>query len=311
MVIQMSGKIDSVYDLEITDCHHHLWDLQANYYPWLTDTVKKRVCGDYEKIRNRNFLLKDFRQNRGALKVDRMVHVEAVIDRSDPVQETAWLQSIANEETSEGFPQGIVAHAGMERENIESVLEGHCEHPNIRGIRDFVHEAWIDPENPQTSQLENAIWRDNIGLLKKHGLSFDLQVYWQQMKEAAALVESHPDQPFVLVHIGQPAYQDEENSEGWRNGMKLLSQQPNLVVKLSGFGMFDRNWTVDSIRPWIHDTIEWFGVDRCLFASNFPVDGLARGYQEYWESYYEVVKDFSDDEKRMLFDTNARRVYGV
>ena len=54
----------SIYDIEICDCHHHLWDLQANYYPWLTDSRSSRVCGEYEAIRHKDFLLADFFENR-------------------------------------------------------------------------------------------------------------------------------------------------------------------------------------------------------------------------------------------------------
>ncbi len=305
--------MNSVYDFEICDCHHHLWDLQANYYPWLTDTKRSRVCGEYEAIRNRNFLVEDFFKNRGDLKVTRFIHEEAVIDRSDPVRETRWLQSLADEPNSEGIPHGIVAHADFSAPDIEAVLDGHCSFANMRGIRQFVHEAYIDPENPEPCFLEEESWRERVGLCEKYNLVFDLQFYWQQLGDALKLVKLHPNLQFVLTHIGLPARQSDVGyMNGWRASMKQLGELPNLCVKLSGFGMFDREWTPASIGPLVLDTISFFDVDRCMFASNFPVDSLSgKSYALYWEDFYEVVKDFSDDEKRKLFSDNARRVYRV
>ena len=94
--------------------------------------------------------------------------------------------------------------------------------------------------------------------------------------------------------------------------MRRMGKLPNLSVKLSGFGMFDRSWTVDSIRPIVLHLIDCLGADRCMFASNFPVDSLSgKNYQSYWKAFYEVVAGFSDDEKRRLFAQNARRAYRI
>lgn len=303
----------TVFDLEICDCHHHLWDLEANYYPWLVDTKKDRVCGDYEAIRNRNFLVKDFLANRGELQVTRFIHEEAVIDRSDPVRETRWLQGIADSPESGGIPHGIVAFADFGTPDIQQILEAHCVFANTRGIRQFAHEAYIDPENPKPSFLQDSSWRAAVGLCRDFDLVFDLQIYWQQADDALKLLKSHSELKFVLTHIGLPAIQDDAAyMEGWRTAMKRLAEIPNLSVKLSGFGMFDRAWSVESIRPIVLDTIEWFGAERCLFGSNFPVDSLSgKGYVDYWKDFYEVVADFSMEEKQMLFSQNARAIYRV
>lgn len=305
--------MESIYDIEICDCHHHLWDLQENYYPWLTDTKRSRVCGDYEPIRHKNFLLADFFENRGELKVNRFVHEEAVMHPSDPVRETRWLQKIADHGLSEGMPHGIVAFADFNRDDIERVLEAHCVFDNTRGIRQPLHEAYIDPYRPEPSPLQSPSWRKNVGHCGKHNLVFDLQIYWQQSEDAIKLVGLHPNMQFVLTHAGLPAHQsDPEYMTSWHRAMKRLSEMPNLSVKLSGFGMFDRDWTVESIRPIVTETISLFGIDRCMFASNFPVDSLSgKSYTRYWEEFFEVVKSFSEDEKRKLFSGNARRIYRV
>jgi predicted TIM-barrel fold metal-dependent hydrolase len=129
--------------------------------------------------------------NRGKLQVTRFIHEEAVIDRTDPVRETRWLQEIADLPESEGFPHGIVAFADFSRPNIEAILEAHCAFANTREIRQFVHEAYIDPENPKPSLLEDYSWRDAVGLCQKYDLVFDLQIYWQQTDDALKLLAVH------------------------------------------------------------------------------------------------------------------------
>jgi predicted TIM-barrel fold metal-dependent hydrolase len=206
-----------------------------------------------------------------------------------------------------------VAHADFSQADIEEILHAHCAFANIRGIRQFVHEAYIDPANLKPCLLEEESWRKQVGLCEKYHLSFDLQIYYPQVEDAVQLVTLHPNLQFILTHTGLPAKQDdEEYMAGWLASMKRLSELPNLCVKLSGFGMFDRSWTSESIRPLVLNTIDAFGVDRCMFASNFPVDSLANvTYEILWSNFFEVVRNFSDEEKKGLFSRNARRVYRV
>lgn len=298
----------SLYDLEITDPHHHLWDLEAHDYPWLTDSFKPRVCGEYAPIR-KNYLLEDLQLDIGALKVTKTVHIEAVIEPSQAVAETAWLQSIADSRKAAGIPHGIVAQADFSAQNIEDILDGHCQYRNIRGIRDAVHEGWIDPANPKPTLLQNSDWREAVGLCQKYGLHFELQIYHQQVEEAIELLKSHPDLPVILTHTGCPAQRSREDIASWRQAMIRLSKWPQLRVKLSGFGMFDRNWTSQSVRPFILDTLEAFGIDRCMFASNFPVDSLACGYLDIWSKFFETTEGFTYDERQKLFSKNANCFY--
>jgi predicted TIM-barrel fold metal-dependent hydrolase len=297
-------------NLPIIDCHHHLWDIDANYYPWLTDNVTSRVCGEYSAIR-KNYLLADFLHDAADLNLLKSVHVQGEHDHSHPVTETRWLQSVADFPGSRGFPHGIVAYADLASPGIERTLEAHCAHLNVRGIRQMLHEGQIDPANLAPSPLDNPVWRGNFGLLERHGLSFDLQVYYQQMSQAAELIAEHPRQQFILCHTGQPSRRDEEGLAGWRRGMTLLAEHPNVVVKISGLGMFDRHWTPDSIRPFVLQTIDIFGPARCLFASNFPVDGMMTTYTRLWQAYSDLTSDLSAGERTALFSGNAERVYRV
>jgi predicted TIM-barrel fold metal-dependent hydrolase len=296
--------------LRIVDSHHHFWNLQENHYPWLTGPVTKRVCGDYSAIR-RNYLPEDLFRDASGLILAKSVHVQAEHDHGDPVRETRWLQSIADHPANRGFPCAIVAYADLSEAGVEAVLDGHCQYKNIRGIRQMLHEAMVDPDHPRPSLLRNGAFRKAIGLLPRYGLSFDLQVYYPQMADAWRLVKENPAVQFILCHTGQPARRDPDGIVGWRQGIRLLAGLPNVAVKISGLGMFDRQWTTDGIRPYVLHTIDTFGVERCMFGSNFPVDGMMATYRDLWNAYSDITADFTEKEREGLFAGNAEKYYRI
>jgi len=167
----------------------------------------------------------------------------------------------------------------------------------------------VDPSarNP----LDSPLFLQNFRWLARLGLSFDLQLLPQDMAAGAALIAQREDTAFVLTHTGLPLQDDETSLQVWRQGMTRLARYPNVTVKISGFGFFDRQWTEASIRARVLETIDIFGAHRCLFASNFPVDGMARRYVDYWAAFDRITSAFSEAERRQLFQTNAERVYRI
>jgi predicted TIM-barrel fold metal-dependent hydrolase len=143
-------------------------------------------------------------------------------------------------------------------------------------------------------------------------MSFDLQLYPSQMEEAAALARQHADTPIIVNHAGM--FVDRSSVAGyraWRDGMRQLAGCANVSVKLSGFAMFDHQWTVESLRPYVLETIDTFGVERAMFASNFPVDRLFGSYEALWQAYASIVADASEADKDALFRNNAERIYRI
>lgn len=296
--------------MQIVDPHHHLWDLERNPYPWLRpDTA--HPAGDLMPI-CKSYRLDDFLGDTGDLQVVKSVHLQAEIDRSDPVRETAWLQALADAPGSGGFPHGIVAFADLADPNVEAVLEQHGRHPNLRGIRYLLNHEEGEPLHcaaPRGDLLRDPQWRAGYAHLARHGLSFDLQIFWQQMDDALDLASSFPDTPIILNHTGMPRKRDAAYVEGWRRGMRALASASNVAAKISGLGMYHHDWTADVIRPFVLDTIDIFGVERCMFASNFPVDKLSSSYPEIWQAFDQITADCSEPERRALFHDNALRFY--
>jgi L-fuconolactonase len=67
--------------------------------------------------------------------------------------------------------------------------------------------------------------------------------------------------------------------------------------------------SADAFAPWLEHAIEVFGVDRCMFASNFPVDGMHGTFDELYSAYTAVTAGLDDEARHKLFAANAERVY--
>jgi predicted TIM-barrel fold metal-dependent hydrolase len=292
----------------VIDPHHHLWDLEHNPYPWLqTRPLAPRLEGDIEPIA-KTYMLKDYLADVQNQNVVKSVHIECGWDPDDPVGETAWLQSVADQY---GFPHGIVARAQLDTPDIEKILGGHAQYKNARGIRHIVcwHRDPVKSYVQRPDLLTDPQWRRGFRLLRRFGFSFDLQLYPSQMADAASLAQAHPETLIILDHAGMPVDRDETGIRTWRQGMGALAALPNVVSKISGLGAFDWRWSADSIRPFVLETIEIFGVSRCMFASNFPVDKLYSDFDSLYAAFHSITAGFSAAEKQMLFHDNAIRYY--
>ena len=297
---------------QIVDAHMHLWDLDKIRYPWLTPPLPVGITGDVHSIANTYLLddyLRDARGDTGNAQVTKVVHVEAGADPADSLKETRWLQSVAD---LQGFPHALVAHAELNNPKVEALLAEHASHRNVRGIRQILN--WhADPKKTYTPRdlLDDADWRKGFALLRKYNLSFDLQIYPSQMPAAAELASRHPDTPMILNHTGMPADRDAAGLQAWRAGMQSLAQQPNVAVKISGLAMLDWQWTTESLRPFVLQTLDIFGTERCLFASNFPVDRLFGSFARQYGAYRSLTATLSPTERARLFATNAERIYRI
>jgi predicted TIM-barrel fold metal-dependent hydrolase len=95
----------------------------------------------------------------------------------------------------------------------------------------------------------------------------------------------------------------------WSQGMRRMADCPNIALKITGIPMTDWNYSVTTLRPVVLDSIEIFGVERTMFGSNFPIDGLHGSFDNLFDAYREIVSGFSDDEIRGMFHDNAERLY--
>jgi predicted TIM-barrel fold metal-dependent hydrolase len=298
----------SADDIPICDAHHHLWDLEHYHYPWLADAHDDFFLGDRSGLK-RNYLPPDYRRDAQGLNVVKTVHVEAEYRRDDQVGETRWVTSMAEQY---GLPNAIVAHCWFHTPNAEAVMAAQAAFPLVRGIRSKPVTANRPGESVagEPGAMDDPNWRAGLKRLQSYGLSWDLRVPPWHLEQAAGVVAGIPDTTVVLNHTGFPWYRYNEGLEVWRRGMRALAALPNLCCKLSCLCTLD-GWPYEENRRAVLETIDLFGADRCMFASNFPVDSLRIGYAEMFAHFKRMVADFPYAEQKALFHDNAVRFYRV
>jgi predicted TIM-barrel fold metal-dependent hydrolase len=295
-------------DIPIVDAHQHFWNLERNYYPWLCDPepIPFRY-GDYAALRQ-NYLPPDYRRDSAGFRVVKTIHMEAEWDRAEPVAETRWIESVHREY---GLPSACIGHAEFDRGDIAEVLAGHARSPLLRGVR-HKPKAVADPRDARRGapgSMDDPAWRAGYALMERNGLSYDLQTPWWHLDAAADLARDFPRTPVIINHTGLPADRSAEGLAGWRRALGVAAAQPNIFIKISGLGRRGAPWTDEANGPIIRETIAIFGVDRCMFASNYPVDRLAGSFDTIYRGFLAAVADRPRAEQLQLFHDNACRVY--
>ncbi|MGE3147472.1 MAG: amidohydrolase [Pseudorhodoplanes sp.] len=294
----------------IVDAHQHFWELKKNYYPWLSDEPPRNFrYGDTTPLQ-RDYLPKDYFRDAAGHNVVATVHMEAEWDPRDPVGETRWLDGLRRET---GFPTAAVGQAWFARDDIADVLDGHAAYTFIRSIRQKPRAAASPAEASavvgKAGSMSDPRWRNGYALLERHGFNYDLQAPWWHMSEAAELARDFPRTQIVINHTALPADRGAEGLAGWRRALETVAALPNVALKISGIGLRGERWSAEKNTPIVRDAIRIFGADRCMFASNFPVDGLTGSFDTIFSGFTSIVADLPEAQQQMLFHDNAVRFY--
>lgn len=286
--------------MTIVDTHVHFIDQTREdlRFDWLEPEAVHPILGNIDNMKHLVYDAAGLEAESRFAGVSKCVNVQAAIGSPDPVAETAWLQAMAG---ATGWPDAIVAHVDLAGDDAAAELDRHAGYANLRGIRDFGTGDY----------LLDARWRRGAALLAPRGLVLDLDARWETMGQARDLAAALPDLTIVLEHAGYPISRDPEYFAQWRAAMTGLAAAPNVVCKVSGLGMGDPRWSVESLRPWAEHCFEAFGTARCVFGTNWPVDRLFSSYDAVVAAYRELLAGWSDDERHAFFSGTAERVYRI
>jgi len=285
----MAGPVE-----RIVDAHIHLWDpANAEWYPYLAGQ-RELGMGDISGM-CRRFDQPTYFAESANWNVVKFVHVAAATAPHSPA-ETAHLQELA-EQT--GHPDAIIGGfvATDPVADVERVLDEQMKSSRFRGVR---------PMGGMTGAPSAEVLR----ALADRELIFELMAHPDQLEEAAAAFAAHPELTIVVEHAGWPRSDDPDEFALWERGISALGELGDHVhCKLSGLAMPLHSMTADALRPWIEHCLDAFGVDRCMFASNFPVDAMHGTYDELYSGFDAVTSGLDADARDKLFAVNAERLY--
>ncbi len=287
-------------DLPFVDTHFHLHDMKNPKlrYSWLEADSVHPIIDDIDAIKSQKYRIQDYVAEIRFSNVTKAVHVQAALGIDDPVEETRWVQGFADEF---GYPQAIIAECRLAQPDAPAVLERHLTFPNMRGVRDLV----------SGDRLADPAWQAGFGLLGGLNLSACIDVSYEDADHVLAIASRHLGTPIVLDHCLYPRKQTSEYFSAWAETIRRLAQPENIHIKISGLGMFDLDWTIDSLRPWVLECIDAFGPARTVFGTNWPVDRLASSYPDLINAYDTIISGFSQAERQMMFSHNAERIFRI
>jgi L-fucono-1,5-lactonase len=273
----------------IVDSHQHFWDLERFDYPWMTD--------DLRPIR-RSFGPQDLEPLLSERGVDRTIVVQAI----SSLDETRYLLELAAESD---FVAGVVGWVDLADPGVRDVV-AELREDHLVGVRHQVHDepdpAWLLREEVQRG----------LGELAAAGLAYDLLVRTRELPAALETARAHSGLRFVIDHLGKPAIKDAE-VETWAQAMEPFGELDNVYCKLSGLVTeADWNaWQPEDLVQYVEGVVEWFGEDRLMFGSDWPVCLLAASYGDVMDALDGALGEVGARARAKIYGENAVAFYGL
>jgi predicted TIM-barrel fold metal-dependent hydrolase len=290
------------------DAHHHLWQLGRFPYAWLAPDSPPRPFGDHSRLKS-DYLLADYHEDMQGAGVVASVFVEANAGAAG-ASEIEWVDKVA---AGGRRPAAAIGSADLRRPDIAGLLADFARSPRMRGIR--MSLCW--DERPQWRFIDrpdvmlDPDFRRGLAELTRRDMVFDVLVVPGQLSQLAELARDNPDQQIVLDHLGTPWLETAEDEAAWSAGMRECARHANISVKLSGLWPLDRQWRPERIAGPVGLVVDLFGPERCLWASNYPVEKLMCPVLDQIRSLETVLEDMSEEEKDMVFRRTAARIYRI
>jgi L-fuconolactonase len=279
--------------VSVVDAHHHFWDPSRNDYPWMTAEL-----GAIRRRFGPEDMLPHLRQ-RG---VQRTVLVQT---RSSLAESRELLALAAHTE----FIAGVVAWVDLTAPDIATVLDDLERSPGGSKLVGIRHQLQ-DEEDPQWLLRDDV--QHGLREVGRAGLAFDLLVGATELPAATATARMQPETRFVVDHCGNPPIRA-GGDDRWDRWMTSIAALPNVHCKLSGLVTEAewQSWTSADLQPYVARVLEWFGGERLMFGSDWPVCLLAGSYAEVFDAYVAALDGASEETLQRILAQNAVDFYGL
>lgn len=269
------------------DSHVHFWKYNKERDAWITNDMK---------VLKKDYLPEHIALTLKRTGVDGCVAVQA--DQSE--LETHFLAELSK---THPIIKGVVGWVDLQNENIEDRLSYFSQYPIIKGWRHIVQAE------PSDFLLRKDFQR-GIKALQEFNYTYDILIYHQQLAAAIEFVSKFPEQKFVVDHCAKPDIKN-KNIETWKAGIKEIAQHSNVCCKVSGLFTEAKwqEWSVSDFYPYLDTVFEYFGSDRLLFGSDWPLILLSGMYVQ-WKSLLEkYMEQFDEETREKVFGKNAIEFY--
>jgi L-fuconolactonase len=272
------------------DAHQHLWRYLPPGPGWMGDGM--------DGLR-RDFLIDDLR----AITAEAGVTGTIVVETARSIEETIWLSKVA---ASSALICGVVGWTPLITPTVIPELERIASLPKMKAIRHPLQD-----EADDLFVLRND-FNNGIAALKRFDLRYDILIFEKHLAQTIQLVDRHPDQVFILDHVGKPRIRDCVLSP-WKKHIRELGRRSNVYCKLSGMvteAKWD-TWSGEELFPYIETVLEAFTPKRTMFGSDWPVVNLASSYRQWIDTVRGAIAQLSTIERERIIRGTAIDAYGL
>ena len=274
----------------IIDSHHHFWRYNPIEYDWISEDMK---------VIRRNFLPADLKNEIDNAGVNGVISVQA----RQTVEETNWLLNLTNEND---FIKGMVGWLPISDPDFRSYLDLYADNNKLCALRHVIQDE------PDPKFMLKKRFNDGVAQLKHYSLVFDILIYEHQLSNTISFIDKHPEQMFILDHIGKPRIK-ENMLNPWGKNITELARRENVYCKLSGM-ITEADftvWTNEQLYPYFETVLEAFGPNRLMFGSDWPVCLVGISYGEWLGIVKSFIAKLSADEQLGIFYKNATKAYNL
>jgi L-fuconolactonase len=270
------------------DAHQHFWSYSPESQGWIDSSMAAL---------RRDFLPDDLEPLLRNAGFDGCIAVQTEQD----VAETEWLLSLADKHE---YIRGVVGWVDLCSDDVRGQVAHLKQHAKFKGVRHLVQGE------PDDRFMLRADFMRGIGALAEFDLAYDILIYPRQLAAATELAAGFPQQRFVLDHIGKPPIRDGE-IDGWARGIAALTRNRNVHCKLSGMvtEAVWSGWSANDFTPYIDVVFDWFGPERVMIGSDWPVCTLGGSYADVLAIALRRVAQLSLTEQEAVMGGNAVRFY--
>jgi len=254
---------------------------------------------DHMQVLRRDYLPGDLAPLLEAMSFSGTIAVQA----RQLVEETIWLLQLTDQFD---FIKGVVGWLDLLSPRIEEHLERFKGHRKLVGLRHVVHDE------PDPEFMLRPAFRNGLSRLEACGLAFDLLLFPIHLPVAIKIVQTFPQQRFVLDHIGKPPVA-QQLLEPWKTHLQELARYENVYCKLSGLVTEAdwRSWRPHDLHPYLDTVMQAFGTRRLMIGSDWPVCTLAGSYETVMNAVIEYINTLSKEEQNAILGGNCQRFYNL
>lgn len=276
----------------VVDAHQHFWERPDHDFLQAPDMAPLR----------RPFGPGDLRPLLAAAGVDATVLVQT---RSSLAETREFLALAA----ATDFIAGVVGWVDLTSPRVAEVIAGLQARPDgdyLVGIRHQVHDE------ADAGWLLRPEVQNGLRAVQDAGLVYDLLIRPRELPAAVETARAFPGLRFVIDHLAKPPIASHD-VDAWAEAMAPFRRMPHVACKLSGMVTEAAwsDWRPADLVPYVDRVVDWFGSDRLMFGSDWPICLLAGTYKQVVEACRQALGDIPETTRQKIFGGNAIRIYGL